>query len=402
MITNRMSSNTLASRIASNMVQQQSELARAQTQISTGKRVNSPSDDPSSAAHILKMQEAEGQLDQYQRNASMAESQLTLEEAALTGTTNTLMRIRELALTANSGAVDDTTRAAHNAEVKLRLDELYDLANARDSMGNYLFSGSNLQTMPFTREPDVVYNGSDDNPLTSVGLGRTIQTGDSGADAFMRIRNGNGTFQVNLDPANTGAGNISKGSVVDRGVYEAKAFEIVFTASDTFDVIDADTGTAIQTGNSYLEGAAVEFNGISTAITGSPAAGDIFHVQPSSQQDIFTTVANFVEALDSSPSSGDEQAWMRQEIDNLISNIDQSLDHLNTVRAQVGTRLNNIDSSREENADIKLQIETTRADIEDIDIAEAVTNLQSRMTSLEVLQQTYSRVESLSLFNYLR
>lgn len=400
MINTRMSSNILASRIATDLVQKQSELARAQTQISTGKRVNTPSDDPASAAHIVKMQEAESQLDQYQRNASIAESQLSLEEAALTGTANTLMRIRELALTANSGITDDATRAAHNAEVTLRLDELYDLANAQDSLGNYLFSGSNTQTQPFTRDPDAQYNGSDDAQLTSVGLGRTIKTGDSGADAFMRIRNGNGNFQVQIDPANTGSANIAQGSVVNRNDYEAKDFDIVFTAVDSYDIIDMASGTTIDSG-AYESGNAIEFNGVTTTISGEPAVGDTFKLTPSSNQDIFTTVSKFVDALESSPSTPSEQAVMRQSIDDLINNLDQSLDHINTVRAQVGTRLNNIDSSREENADIKLQIERTRADVEDIDIAEAITSLQTQMTSLQVLQQTYAQVESLSLFNYI-
>ncbi len=401
MITTRMSSNVLASRIATDLIQKQSELARAQTQISTGKRINTPSDDPAQAAHIVKMQQAESQLDQYQRNSSIAESQLSLEETALTGTANTLMRIRELALTANSGTVDDTTRAAHAAEVELRLDELYDLANAQDTLGNYLFSGSNTQTQPFTRDPaGVSYNGSDDAQLTTIGLGRTIQTGDSGADAFMRIRNGNGTFQVGTDPVNTGSGTIAQGSVMNRGEYQNKAFEITFTADDAYDIVDAADGSILQSG-SYESGTAIEFNGITTGISGQPATGDVFHVSPSSNQDVFTTVSNFVEVLGRSPSSAADRAGMQQSIDQLIGDIDQSLDHINSVRAQVGTRLTNIDSSREENADVKLQIERTRADVEDIDIAEAITNLQTQMTSLQVLQQTYSRVESLSLFNYI-
>ncbi|MGQ7848501.1 flagellar hook-associated protein FlgL [Granulosicoccus sp. 3-233] len=400
MISTRMSSNILASRIATDLVQKQNELARVQEQISTGRRINTPSDDPAQSAHIVKMQEAESQLSQYQRNASIAESQLSLEEAALTGTANTLLRIRELALTANSGAVDDTTRAAHNAEVKLRLDELYDMANAQDTLGNYLFSGSNTQTQPFTRDPEVRYNGSDDAQLTSIGLGRKIQTGDSGADAFMRIRNGNGTFQVEMDAANTGTGTIAQGSVLNRSEYENKPFDITFSTPGTYDIIDTSTGTTLQSG-AYESGGSIEFNGITTSISGNPQTGDVFHVAPSSNQDIFTTVSNFVDMLDSSPSSEAERARMQQDIDVLIGNLDLSLDHINTVRAQVGTRLNNIDSSREENADITLQIERTRAEVEDIDIAEAITSLQTQMTSLQVLQQTYGKVESLSLFNYI-
>lgn len=316
MINARVSSNILSSRIASDIVRKQNELAKVQTQISTGKRINTPSDDPAQAAHIVRMQEAEKQLDQYQRNASSAESQLALEESALTGTANILMNLRDLALSANNGAADDYTRAAHNAEVKLGLSELYDLANARDSFGNYLFGGSNTETPPFSSSSPVTYHGTDDAQQLAIGLGRKIQTGDSGIDTFMRVP----------DKAQAGSG-----------------------------------------GN----------------------------------QDLFTTVSQFIDALESSPGTPAEKEAMQQSINDTIANLDSGLDHINTVRARVGTRLNSVDSSREENSNIKLQIERTRSEVEDIDIAEAITSLQTQANSLEILQKTFSRIEGLSMFNYL-
>lgn len=316
MINARVSSNVLTTRIAADLVQKQNDLAKIQTQISTGKRVNTPSDDPAQAAHIVKMQEAEAQLEQYQRNASSAESQLALEESALTGTANILMNLRDLALTANNGITDDYTRAAHNSEVELALSELYDLANSRDSFGNYLFGGTNTETPPFTSGASATYNGTDDAQQLSIGLGRTIQTGDSGIDTFMRVP----------------------------------------------DASEAATG-----GN----------------------------------QDLFATVTNFIDALESSPQTDAEKAAMQQSIDDTIANLDSGLEHINTARARVGTRLNSIDNSREENANISLQIERTRADVEDIDIAEAITSLQTQANSLEILQQTYSSIQGLSMFNYM-
>ncbi|ASJ71800.1 flagellar hook-associated protein FlgL [Granulosicoccus antarcticus] len=316
MINSRISSNVLASRIATDLVQKQNELAKVQTQISTGKRVNTPSDDPAQAAHIVKMQEAESQLEQYQRNASSAESQLALEESALTGTANILMNVRDLALSANSGTTDDYTRAAHDAEAQLALSELYDLANSRDSFGNFLFGGSNTETPPFTSGTQVTYNGNSDAQQLTIGLGRTIQTGDSGIETFMRIP------------------DVSNGS----------------------------------SGGS---------------------------------QDLFATLGKFIEALGSSPVTETEKAAMQQTINDTIANLDSGLDHINTARARVGTRLNSVDNSREENANISLQIERTRSEVEDIDIAEAITSLQTQTTSLEILQQTYSSIQSLSMFNYI-
>ena len=77
MINGRVPSNLLASRIANDIVQQQNSLADIQEQISSGKKVNRPSDAPAQAAHLLTMRETTSRLEQYSENSSIAESQLS-------------------------------------------------------------------------------------------------------------------------------------------------------------------------------------------------------------------------------------------------------------------------------------------------------------------------------------
>jgi flagellar hook-associated protein 3 FlgL len=401
MITSRIPSNFLASQVAIDIVQKQTDLARVQEQISTGKRVNRPSDEPAYSARILGLNEATSQLDQFNRNAASAEAQLILEETALSGVSNTLNRIRELALSANSGIVDDNSRATVNAEIKLRLDELYGFGNASDSFGNYLFGGSNAETQPFTKQNPVIYSGGDDTYDLSVGTGRKIQTTDSGKDVFMRLRDGNGSFTASPDTANTGTGIIYQGQVTDPSVFDATPYRLSFTSDTTFDVFNDDTGAVVSTSNTYSTATPINLNGMQTSISGSPVNGDVFRITPSANQDIFSTVSKFVEALERSPTTASGSARMTQDINDTINNLDTALDHINTVRASVGTRLNTIETVQEENSNIKLQLQRILADVEDIDIAEAVTNLQESANTLEILQKSYSRIEGLSLFNYM-
>lgn len=401
MISSRMPSNLLIARMGTEIVRQQNEVANIQEQIASGKKINRPSDGPSHTAHIIGMEEAYSQLDQYLRNSSSAESQLALEETAISGVTNALMRIRDLSLSANSGVVDDATRSAIGAEVQQRLYELYDLANAKDSFGNFLFSGSDSETQPFSASNPGVYSGSDDTRKLNVGLGRQIDTGDSGADVYMRIRNGNGSFQHSANAANIGTAIITHGSESSGGSYDYNDYEVRFTAANTFDVVNTTSGTTVQTGSTYTDGAQISFGGAAITVNGTPEAGDVLHVNPASNQDIFTTVNNFVELMQRSPTTAGEKALMQQDISILTINIDSALDHLNTTRSSIGARLNSLDTSRAENDSIKLQIERTRSEIEDVDIADAVTRLQTQANSLEILQQTFTRIEGLSLFNYM-
>ncbi|MFK7861408.1 MAG: flagellar hook-associated protein FlgL [Granulosicoccus sp.] len=401
MINTRVPSNLLITRIATDIVQKQNSLADVQEQISTGKKINRPSDSPAEAAHILTMNETTSRLEQYTKNSSIAESQLSLEEGALTGTTAALNRIRDLALRANSGLLNDGFRQDTSAEVKLKLDELYSLANSSDSFGNYLFSGSNIHKLPFKPGDPVVYSGSDETTKMDIALGRTIDTGDSGIDVFMRIRSGNGDFQVSSNPANVGTGSISSGAVADSSVFRGGEYEISFNSATSYDVIDLSSGTTIQSAVSFEPGGNIEIEGMVTGIFGAPVAGDTFKIEPSEYQDIFSTVSKLISALDETPNSASETARTRAEINKAMGEIDNALDHVNTMRSRVGTRLSSIESSREENENVALQIERTKRGVEDVDIADAVTRLQMQANSLEIIQKTFSRIEGLTLFNYM-
>jgi len=401
MINSRVPSNLMISRIASDIVQKQNALANVQEQISSGKKVNRPSDAPAESAHLITMRETINQLGQFTKNTAIAESKLSLEEAALSGTTSALNRVRELTLRASSDIVGSSFREEINSEVKLIRDELFTLANSQDSFGNFLFGGSNIQQRPFSPGDPVEYAGSDETTKLEIALNRTIVTGDPGTDVFMRIRKGNGSFQVQADTTNTGTGTIERGSVSDPSVFDGGNYQIAFTGPNSYDVINSDSGAAIQTGQAFKAGKTIEINGMSTLIEGKPQAGDTFTLSPSQNTDVFSTISGLIDALDRTPTNAAQKSQMQADISSSLGEIDNAMAHINTMRARVGTRLSSIDSSREENANVALQIERTKTTVEDVDIADAVTRLQTQANSLEILQKTYTRVEGLSLFDYM-
>jgi flagellar hook-associated protein 3 FlgL len=397
----RISSSQIANRMSAEMMSRQVEIAKSQEQIASGKRVNRPSDDPAVAGQIAGINEAISQLDQFDRNSIAAESRLALEETSIAAVSDTLMRVRELALTANSGIVDDAMRSAIEAELIQRSNEIYDIANGRDANGDYLFSGSNSSIQPFHRQTPVAYAGSDDNNHLPIGLGREIQLGDSGAEVFQRVRNGNGTFQTSSQGTNTGNGIISAGGLTDLSAYLSTEYELNFTSPNTFDIINTESGAAVSTGVSYQSGNAIEFEGLSVEITGDIETGDTFGIKPSENQDIFSIVNDFTLAMQNSPITEADKAQQQQSINTILVNLDQALSHLNNKRGVVGARLNTIDSARSENEAVNLQLNQTLVNIEDADITETVIKLQTNINSLEALQQSYARIENMSLFNFL-
>jgi flagellar hook-associated protein 1 FlgK len=55
-------------------------------------------------------------------------------------------------------------------------------------------------------------------------------------------------------------------------------YEVQFTGAATFDVVNIDTGTTVVSGGAYVSGNSFNFDGLDVVLTGTPAAGDVFHV----------------------------------------------------------------------------------------------------------------------------
>jgi flagellar hook-associated protein 3 FlgL len=224
--------------------------------------------------------------------------------------------------------------------------------------------------------------------------------GFAGSDVFMAIRNGNGRFATDYDPANTGTGRILAGAVVDPSAYQAQDFRVVFTAPDTYDVINDTTGTTVLAAQAYNDGGAIAFNGITVQIEGQPEAGDEFSITPARNQSVFSTVDSIADRLESTPAGAAAEANLRSDLDRLLGELDIAREHLVERRATYGARLNTLDAQRALNTDLSLQLKTVRSELEDIDIIEAVSNLARNTNALEAAQSAFVRVQGLSLFNF--
>lgn len=84
-----------------------------------------------------------------------------------------------------------------------------------------------------------------------------------------------------------------------------------------------------------------------------------------------------------------------------MTDLDTATERLGETRTKVGARINIIDRQWEANTSFQLFAQENISLIEDIDWAEAISRLETQQLTLQVLQQTYSRVTSLSMFNYM-
>ncbi len=169
----RVSSNILRQVFLNALEMAQRQILDTQTQVSTGLRVNQPSDDPIDSARIRELEASLSRLDQYQANGVIARNRLSLEEEALGSVIDNLQRVRELTVQANNATQGLESRRAIAAELRQRLDGLISAANIADSSGRYLFAGFSESTQPFARSGGVVaYNGDQGQRTLQISDGR--------------------------------------------------------------------------------------------------------------------------------------------------------------------------------------------------------------------------------------
>ena len=378
----------------------QAALDQTQRQISSGRRILTPSDDPIAASRAIEIRESIGRLEQFDRNANMASNRLAQEEAALGSVNNVLQRVRELALQANNATQTNESRRLIAVEMRQSLDQLVQIANQKDGNGSYLFSGNLESTTPVTRMGGTfAYNGDQGQRFIQIGEGRQVADGDSGAAVFFNIRNGNGSFSTAPASGNSGTAILGPGSVTDPSAWDQGQYTLRFIDPANFEVLDS-SATVVSTG-SFQDGDTVAFRGIEFSLNGQPGAGDEFTISPSRQQDVFSMIDQLATSLETGATDFASQAAVNNVINAGLQNIDQAIGSVLDVRIQVGSRLTAIENQVDSNGAFKLNYRETLANIEDLDYAEALSRLSLEVTTLEAAQQSFIRTQSLSLFNYL-
>lgn len=399
----RVTTNQIFFRGLNGVLGLQQGIQKAQLEIATGRRIQSAADDPVAAAQAMNLSERLDALKQYDRNASLASLRLSEQESAIEGTQNTLQRVRELVLQAKNRAMTTADRRFIAAEIGERLNEVMNLANKRNSSNEFIFAGTAVDTIPFAMNAagSVSYNGNQNTRELEIAEGRTVREGLSGAEVFMAIRNGNGTFVTNLGAGNTGTGRVIDDTVNDITAFTTDSFRVVFTAANTYDLINDTTGTTVAAAQPYTAGAAITFNGVAVAVTGTPAVGDEFLIGPSRHQSVFATIAKITQDISVDLVSPELSAEFNFNLDRALSDIDLAMDSLNSVRAQLGARQHAIDGQTTINAEVSVQLETVKSRLQDVDMVEAISQLARHSQALEAAQQAFVRVQGLSLFNYL-
>ncbi|MDX2505217.1 MAG: flagellar hook-associated protein FlgL [Gammaproteobacteria bacterium] len=323
----RIATSTVYSQGVTAINTQNFKLNKTMMQLSTGKRIVVPSDDPAGAARVLGLNQAKSRTGQFQDNISTVKSSLQIEETALNGAVNSLQRIRELSIQANNDTYNATQRSDIALEIQEQLEAITSFANTTNGNGEFLFGGFDNRDAPFVNNSGTIeYQGDQGQQFLQIGATRQIASGDNGFDVFMNIK---GTTKI--DPA-----NLSPMSVF------AVVGELEAVLSTNQGLVDPPPPAV-------------------------PVTTETFH----------------------------------DSMSRIIGNIDQALGHVADAQAAIGARLNATESQENVNEDYLVQLASTLSDTQDLDYTEAISRLQQQQIGLQASQQTFTKIQGLSLFNFL-
>lgn len=488
-----------------NLQQRQTGLDRAQLELSTGKKIIRPSDDPTGANSAIRLRKEIEVSDRYITSQDSAERFNMLSESMAKSMTDSIFRAEELMLQSINGSMDANSLKAIAGELEQILQQFEGLSNTTNSNGDFIFSGFQTTTQTYVQDDFGYqrYQGDDGQREVLVASGFQVKVNDPASSFIENVPSSNASFLPTPNAANTSNSQISLGFVTRQSEYQnntpSAPLTVNFIAGAPagqvrVEVLDSG-GTALgmePNKAAFIDitpGDSVEFNGIefSTQANPPPVAGDSFQFESSPNTSIMWTLQRTIDAMtmtsssytstanvgngsgailtggnivdpannhitddytvnivaggqyevyDSSgglvegpvdytsenkikfrgvefnisgtPAVGDTfhidrpAAEARNElVGGLITELKAGMTSIDNARSEMGARLNAID--KEQNAQYRfLEVtKSTLANVEEIDIYQAITNLELERTGLQASQQSFAQIQNLSLFNYL-
>jgi flagellar hook-associated protein 3 len=177
----------------------QAQLLQVENEMSTGKAVNTPSDNPAAAAIIMQLNQTLNRQQSYNDTINSVSAQLSQTDSSL-GNLSTLLQQAETIASADVGSdVTQTQRTSDASVVQSLYNQALSIANQQYN-GQYLFGGASGNTQPFVESNGVVeFVGSAQTLQTSINDGISISSQTSGAQVFGALSSGV-TGSANLSP----------------------------------------------------------------------------------------------------------------------------------------------------------------------------------------------------------
>jgi flagellar hook-associated protein 3 FlgL len=409
------SANTYDSAIR-NISARQSALSNLQENLTSGKKVVRASDDPTSAANAERALTRISRIATDQRALDSQSNAIISAESALGDVTDALQRFRELVVSAGNGSHTNAERRTIAIELQGLRDQVFSVANQKDTNGQPLFSALGSALTPFVgpqaTAPDYTFQGL---PGQTGSSDVTIPFALDGDGAFMLQPGRDGIYNVTLGSVPNGQTlSTSAVTVTNSALVTGASYTVAITAVDstttpgttvvsyqlTSNPPDAGSPLPIQTAPGYPSNQAANISvvgmpGLAFSISGAPVVGETITANPSPS--IFSVLDNAIKDIGGATSANNAS----QAVSQALNNIDIGMGRISAVRGQAGDLLNRADRITTNQEKRSIQLEADRSRAEDLDMMQGISDFNNKQTGYQAALQTYASVQKLSLFNYV-
>ena len=400
----RISTSQMYQQNLNSILQKQTDTNRILEQLSSGKKVNTAGDDPVAAIGIDNLYQQNALVQQYLKNVDYSKNHLSMAESKLGSAETLVTSIREQMLRAVNGTLAPSERQMIADELRGSLDELLSIANTQDESGNYLFSGYSTDNQPFAFDAsgNMVYSGDSGVRDALVAQGVAMGTNIPGDSAFMKVPNGLGDYGVNYLASQTGDFRVLSAKIDNPAAHVVDTYTFNFTDNGAggvdLEVLDSG-GTAVANVANFDASNPVSFNGIEVKLDGTPAGGDSFTMEPDAEVPIFDTIQQAIDLLEDPNRVNTPEG--KAKLAQLLNNVDSGLNQLSVARGVAGNNLKSLESYSSNHTEEELVNKSALSLLEDLDYASAITEFQKQQLALNAVSNVFSRVGSVSLFDFI-
>ncbi len=417
-------------------------------QLSTGKSLNAPSDDPTVIAQDLSVRADNAVQTQLGKNFTDLTNQLTTVDGALSNVTSALQSARNLAVEGASDTLNASQRADIATQIDQILNEVIGFANTQYN-GKYVFAGTNVPTSTplvqgqgspitsVTTQGNIVQETQESPDGTTIGTGVTLQQAfnvnapDGSPSVFQVLINLRDSLQsgqvvdesqaaLNL-PGTAITNNTLISTLQNSGAGQVMATPLKADSSGNIEINIANgtnpngVNVVITPGPGVTVGSLV--NQINTQLAGPPSLGITASFNAQTQRISFTSTASppasftvtDVPSAGSGTTTGNfvaafgltNQADTTQYVSTQLGDVDKVISTTLNARAIVGSTIQSSQTlttatSSQVNNDTSVQ-----SGLEDTDIPKVTSEFSQTQTVLQAAYATTSRLEGKTLFDYL-
>ena len=397
-----------------NIGQRHTSLSNLQENLTSGKRVVRPSDDPVSAAQAERAINRLARIQTEQRALETQRNAIAQAESALGDAIGLMQNFRELTVSAGGGTLTPNDRATIANQLQGLREQIVEVANRKDTNGLPLLGALGSALAPFlgplSTTPDYSFAGL---PGQTSSTGVTIPGMLDGDSAFMFNPQRDGVYNAAVSAIpNTRQLTTSAVTPVDKSLVTGDNYTIAFsavgpgatpgTSTATYTLTNTTTGVASPPvtvpdypSDKPLTIAMTDVPGLSFNITGNPANGDTITLQPSPS--MFSTLDSAIRDIRSAPNSN----AAIQAVGQALGNMDIGLERLHNMRGYAGELLNRADRITGDQEKRSIQLEGDRSRAEDLDMIKVISDFQNQQVGYEAALKSYAQVQKLSLFNFI-